>query len=191
MAAIILITGGSRSGKSAYAQKTAESLPGPRAYVATCLVTDPEMAERVNRHRQARSASAWETIEEPVDLAGAIRRATAYRVLLVDCLTLWNNNLLAAAEERGESFTEEAMALHCREVLDACTAHPGAVIFVTNELGMGIVPENETARRFRDIAGRCNQEIAEAAGTAILVVSGIPLILKETATPWLPEIRER
>jgi adenosylcobinamide kinase / adenosylcobinamide-phosphate guanylyltransferase len=180
MAEIILITGGSRSGKSAYAQRTAESLPGPRAYVATCLVTDPEMAERVDRHRQARSAAQWETIEEPVDLAGAIRRAAAYRVLLVDCLTLWNNNLLAAAEERGERFTEEAMALHCREVLDACGSHPGAVIFVTNELGMGIVPENETARRFRDIAGRCNQLIAAAAGTAILVVSGIPLVLKGT-----------
>jgi adenosylcobinamide kinase/adenosylcobinamide-phosphate guanylyltransferase len=178
MAEIHLITGGSRSGKSAFAQKAAESLPGPRAYVATCPITDPEMAARVKQHRQARSAAEWKTIEETVDLAGAIRRAVTYRVLLVDCLTLWSNNLLFKAERRGEIFTEEAMAECCREVIDACKAHPGVVVFVTNEVGMGIVPENEAARRFRDCAGRCNQLIAAVAGTVILVVSGIPLVLK-------------
>ena len=114
MAKIILITGGSRSGKSAYAQRLAEALPGPRAYVATCPVIDTETAERVKLHREARSASSWETIEEPVDLAGAIGRAATYRVLLVDCLTLWVNNLLYEAE-RGEVFTEEETADRCRE----------------------------------------------------------------------------
>ena len=133
---------------------------------------------RVEKHRESRRASDWETIEETVDLAGAIRRARTYRVLLVDCLTLWVNNLLYEAEGRGEVFTEEATAVRCREVIDACGAFPGTIIFVTNELGMGIVPDNETARRFRDCAGRCNQMIAEAAGTVILVVSGIPLQLK-------------
>lgn len=178
MAEIILVTGGSRSGKSGYAQKIAETLPGPRAYIATCLVTDPEMAMRVEKHRESRKASDWETIDEPADLAGALRWATVYRVILIDCLTLWVNNLFYEAEERGTVFTEEATAVRCREVIDACGAFPGMIIFVTNELGMGIIPDNETARRFRDCAGRCNQMLAEAAGTVTLVVSGIPLHLK-------------
>ena len=178
MANIILITGGSRSGKSAFAQKTAEALPGPRAYVATCPAIDKETEERIRKHREARRGKGWETIEETVDPAGVIRRAGGYRVLLVDCLTLWINNILYEAERRGEHFTEEAAADRCRELIDACGAFPGTVIFVTNELGMGIVPENETARLFREIAGRCNQEIAAAAQTVTLVVSGIPPPLK-------------
>jgi len=179
MAEIILVTGGSRSGKSGYAQKLAETIPGARAYIATCPVIDQEMAKRVERHRESRRASDWETIEETLDIADAIRRSATYRVLLVDCLTLWVNNLLYDAERRGEVFTEEATTVHCREVIDACGAFPGTVLFVTNELGMGIIPDNETARRFRDCAGRCNQVIAEAAGTVTLVVSGIPLHLKK------------
>lgn len=181
MAEIILITGGSRSGKSAFAQKRAEALSGPRAYIATCPVIDPEMEERIAKHREARRGKGWVTIEETVDLAGVIRRAGTYRMLLVDCLTLWINNLLYEAEKRGGIFTEEAAANRCRELIDACGAFGGTVIFVTNELGMGIVPDNETARRFRDIAGRCNQEIAAAADTVTLVVSGIPLHLKRSA----------
>ena len=117
MKGIHLITGGSRSGKSAYAQMLAEALPGPRAYVATCPIIDAETAERVKRHQEARGAAAWETIEEPVDLAGAIGRAAAYRVLLIDCLTLWINNLLYDAEQRGESFTEETTALRCLDLI--------------------------------------------------------------------------
>jgi adenosylcobinamide kinase/adenosylcobinamide-phosphate guanylyltransferase len=178
MAEIILVTGGSRSGKSGYAQKLAESIPGPRAYIATCPIIDPETARRVEKHRESRRASDWETIEETVDLAGAIHRSVVHRVLLVDCLTLWINNLLYEAEGRGEVFTEEATAARCREVIDACGAFPGTVLFVTNELGMGIIPDNETARRFRDCAGRCNQVMAEAAAAVTLVVSGIPLRLK-------------
>ena len=181
MARIVLVTGGSRSGKSDFAQKTAEALDGPRAYIATCPVIDGEMQERIDKHRRARLDRGWETIEETLDLAGAIARAGAYRVLLVDCLTLWANNLLYEAELKGSRFTEEAMAESCREVIGACAAHPGEVIFVTNELGMGIVPENETARHFRDIAGRCNQEIAAAAQAVTFVVSGIPVVLKNDA----------
>jgi adenosylcobinamide kinase/adenosylcobinamide-phosphate guanylyltransferase len=178
MAEIILITGGSRSGKSAFAEKKAEALPGPRAYIATCPPIDPEMEERIRKHREARRGKGWETIEETVDLAGAIRRAEGCRVLLVDCLTLWINNLLYEAEKRGEVFSEEAVIGRCRELTDACGGFDGTVIFVTNELGMGIVPDNETTRRFRDIAGRCNQEIAAAADAVTLIVSGIPLHLK-------------
>lgn len=178
MAKIILVTGGCRSGKSAHAQRLAESLPGPRAYVATSPILDGEMAERVRKHRAARAAANWETIEEPVDLTGLIGRA-GQRVLLVDCLTLWANNLLYAADGRGEPFGEEAMAGHCWALLAACDTFDGTVIFVTNELGMGIVPANAAARRFRDIAGRMNQLIAAAAERVTLVVAGIPLTLKE------------
>ncbi len=183
MAEIILITGGSRSGKSACAQRLAETLPGPRAYVATCPVIDPEMEGRVKKHREARSAADWVTIEEPVDLAGALGRAAAYRVILVDCLTLWVNNLLYEAEGRGAVFTEEEAAARCREVIDVCGLFTGTVIFVTNELGMGIIPGNETARRFRDCAGRTNQLIAAAADTVTLVVAGLPLLLKSGGKP--------
>jgi adenosylcobinamide kinase/adenosylcobinamide-phosphate guanylyltransferase len=181
VAELILITGGSRSGKSAHAQRLAESLPGPRAYLATCPVIDAETAERVRRHREARRASHWETIEEPLDLAGAIGRAAAFRVLLVDCLTLWVNNLLYEAGRRGEQFTEEDAERRCRELIAACDAFPGTVIFVTNEVGMGIVPEHEAARRFRDCAGRVNQALAAAAAEVSLLVSGIPLRLKQPA----------
>lgn len=182
MAEIILITGGSRSGKSAFAQKRAEALPGPRAYIATCPVIDPEMEERIRKHREARRGKGWETIEETVDLAGVIQRAGGCRVLLIDCLTLWVNNLLYDAEKEGKRLAEEAVAIRCRELIDACGAFGGTVIFVTNELGMGIIPDNETARHFRDIAGRCNQEIAAAADSVTLVVSGIPLHLKRSVS---------
>ncbi len=178
MAEIVLITGGCRSGKSACAQKLAEALPGPRAYVATCPVIDAEMGARVRKHQEARRETDWETIEEGVDLPAVLRREGGRRVLLIDCLTLWTNNLLYEAERRGTVFTEEEMAVCCRDLIDACGAFPGTVIFVTNELGMGIIPENKTARRFCDLAGRCNQLVAAAAGTVILVVSGLPLYLK-------------
>jgi len=182
MAEIILITGGSRSGKSAFAQKRAEALPGPRAFIATCPMIDSEMEERIRKHREARRGKGWETIEETVDLAGVIERARGCRVLLIDCLTLWVNNLLYDAEKEGKRLAEEAVAIRCRELIHACGVFGGTVIFVTNELGMGIIPDSETARHFRDIAGRCNQEIAAAADSVTLVVSGIPLHLKRSVS---------
>jgi len=179
MAEIILVTGGSRSGKSSYAQKQAEELPGSRLYVATCPVIDPEMEERIRKHRAARSGRGWETIEETVDLAGVIRRNGAGRTILVDCLTLWINNLLYAEQKGGAALTEEIIVEYCRELVAACREITGTVFLVANEVGMGIVPDNETARRFRDIAGRCNQEIARAANKVTLLVCGIPLPVKE------------
>jgi adenosylcobinamide kinase/adenosylcobinamide-phosphate guanylyltransferase len=179
MAKMILITGGSRSGKSAYAQTLAEALPGPRAYVATCPVIDAEMAERVQKHREARRKAQWETIEETVDLAGVISRTGSCRVLLVDCLTLWVNNLFYEAAQAGRIFTEEEMAERSRELITACAASPGTIFFVANELGMGIVPDSEAARRFRDCAGRLNQLVAAAAQEVTLIVAGLPLFLKK------------
>lgn len=179
MADTLLVTGGSRSGKSAWAQTRAEEIPGPRLYLATCPLIDAEMAERIRKHREARQGKGWDTIEETIDLAGTIRRHGDGRTILVDCLTLWINNLMYEREKQGGLLTERDVVERCHEVADACRSAGGTVIFVTNEVGMGIVPENETARRFRDIAGRCNQEMARTADAVTLIVSGIPLQIKE------------
>jgi adenosylcobinamide kinase/adenosylcobinamide-phosphate guanylyltransferase len=180
MARVILVTGGSRSGKSSYAQRIGEGLDGPRAFVATCPVLDDEMAERVRKHQLERQSSDWKTLEETVDLAGALRGARdSYKVVLVDCLSLWINNLMHEAQVEGEGLTEDDIAHRCRELLDACDELSGTVIFVTNEVGMGIVPDNPASRLFRDLAGRCNQAMAAGADKVTLVSCGLPLHLKK------------
>lgn len=179
MARVILITGGSRSGKSGYAQAMAESLPGPRVFVATCPVVDEEMRQRILKHQRARSAGQWQTIEEPLDLVRVIRDTAATPVVLVDCLTLWINNLMYDAEQHSRPpVAEEQVADLCGEVLAACAAREGTILFVTNEVGLGIVPENHLARRYRDLVGRCNQALAAGADVVTLVTCGIPLHLK-------------
>ena len=178
MAQIILITGGSRSGKSTYAQTLAESIPGSRTYIATCPPLDEEMAARIQKHRAQRQASLWQTLEETIDLAGALLKTRESQVRLVDCLTLWINNLLYEAEKQGQEITEEDMLERCTQLLTACKELPGTVIFVTNEVGMGIVPDNPLARHYRDLAGRCNQIMAAGADRVILMVSGLPLNMK-------------
>lgn len=180
MANIILITGGSRSGKSSHALKLAEDLPGPRAFIATCPPIDEEMAERIRKHQQSRDAELWETIEEPINLAGTLRALTGYKTMLVDCLTLWLNNMMCECLEYGHNLTETEAADCCRQLLDACAKLDGTVILVTNEVGMGIVPENPMARRFRDLAGRCNQIIASEANTVIMMACGLPIRLKRS-----------
>lgn len=178
MAKIILITGGSRSGKSAYAQKLAESLEGPRTYIATCPVVDEEMRQRIRRHQLAREGGRWQTVEEPLDVAGAVAANKASPVLLLDCLTLWVSNLMFQARDQAGKPTEDDVADRCRQLLHACRDHAGTILFVTNEVGLGIVPENELARRYRDLVGRCNQTIAAGADVVTLVVCGLPLHLK-------------
>lgn len=178
MAKVILVTGGSRSGKSAYAQKLAEEISGPRAFVATCPVVDKEMAERIKRHQEARAEAHWRTIEETTHLADALRGASDCGVILVDCLTLWINNLMYERSKSHWEVSEEDIEVICSEVLEACSELPGAVIFVTSEVGMGIVPGDPLSRRYRDLVGKCNQIIAAAADTVTLVACGIPLTLK-------------
>lgn len=178
MSKLILVTGGSRSGKSAFAQRLAEALPGPRVFVATCPVIDPEMDERIRRHQDARSLHEWQTLEETLDLAAAFQRAQGQPVLLVDCLTLWVNNVMFEAEQRGQSVSEADMASRCQPVLAAARAHGGTIIFVTNEVGMSLVPETSLGRRFRDLAGRVSQTIAASCDEVFLVVCGQPLKIK-------------
>jgi adenosylcobinamide kinase / adenosylcobinamide-phosphate guanylyltransferase len=179
MGHIILVTGGGRSGKSAYAQKTAEMLPEPRAFLATCPAIDEEMQERIRIHQASRCERRWHTVEEPLDIAGAIGNALEFKTVVVDCLTLWVNNLLFQAEQAGKSMSESDVACECGRLLAACKTHPGTILFVTNEIGMGIIPENALSRRYRDLVGRCNQIVAEASVHVVLLISGQPVEIKK------------
>lgn len=178
MGRTILITGGSRSGKSGYAQRLAEAVSGRRVYIATCPVTDDEIRARIDRHRSDRAGGGWETVEEQLDLAGAVRAAGDADVVLVDCLTLWINNLMWDSEKRGERIGEGEVERLAGGVLEACREARASVIFVTNEVGMGIVPGDETTRLFRDLAGRCNQAFGSGADSVSLVVCGSALLIK-------------
>ncbi len=172
MAKIIFITGGARSGKSSFAEKLAEGFGAPLGYVATGMAGDSEMAERIRRHR-LRRGEKWQTLEEPYDVAGVIRGHDGhFRAMLLDCVTLWVTNLLLHCDDPTRARTE---VLALAEVLPALTT---PVVIVANEVGMGIVPENDLARTFRDLAGEANEILAAAADEAYVVFSGLPLKLK-------------
>lgn len=175
---IVLVTGGSRSGKSDYARRKAEELAGPRAFIATCTPVDAEMAERIRRHRLARDPDQWTTIEEPVDVANALVDGGDFKVVLIDCLTLWINNLMFQAEIEGTALHEDDITMACERLLSACDQFNGTVIMVTNEVGMGIVPDNPMSRLYRDLVGRCNQIMAAAADEVVLLVCGVSLNIK-------------
>lgn len=166
-----LILGGARSGKSAFAQQRAVDSGLHVLYLATAEAGDAEMVERIVRHRAERPAE-WGLVEEPLALAAALRtHAATNRCLLVDCLTLWLSNLLAAGDDR---LTVEIDAL-----LDTLPALPGHILLVSNEVGQGIVPANPLARRFRDEAGRLHQKIANRCDRVLFIIAGLPLILKD------------
>lgn len=167
-----LILGGARSGKSAFAQHRAVASGLPVIYLATAEAHDAEMTARIARHRADRPAD-WGLVEEPITLAAALRiHAAPDRCLLVDCLTLWLSNLLAAGDERLEA---EISAL----TLTLPTL-PGQVLLVSNEVGQGIVPANPLARRFRDQAGLLHQSIAACCDRVTFVIAGLPLTLKDS-----------
>lgn len=173
---IILVTGGARSGKSVFAEKCTGSHIGKRAYVATAHITDPEMAARVKLHRERRAGQGWINLEEEYDLAAALKRAgdAGAEAVLVDCLTVWISNLLF----RSADFSEAEMAAQTEKLIPALKAFPGVVVLVIGEVGQGIVPANELARRFRDCSGRCGQLIAAAADEVWYCVCGIPMKIK-------------
>ena len=172
----ILVIGGCRSGKSRQALELARAGEGRRLFVATCVPYDAEMIARVARHRAERDDS-WQTLEEPLDLPGVLSRQDAMdRVILVDCLTLWTSNLMAAGLDDAEI---EARAGDLARLLAAAK---GRVILVSNEVGGGIVPENKVARRFRDLAGLVNQRIAAACHRVVWMVAGIGVTIKQATS---------
>jgi len=168
-----LIIGGCRSGKSRHALELAEKISGnKRIFIATCMPLDDEMKERINRHKKERDKS-WTTIEAPVELSVVINENSREGdVILVDCLTLWINNLLME--------TEDPDIIHQRihKLILAIEEAKCPIILVSNEVGAGIVPENKLARQFRDLAGFTNQKVAERADRVIWMVAGIPVPIK-------------
>jgi adenosyl cobinamide kinase/adenosyl cobinamide phosphate guanylyltransferase len=167
---LTFVTGGARSGKSSHALRLAAAAGTPVAMIATAEARDAEMAERIAAHRRERPAG-WRTVEEPVDLAGALRGLAAGEFAIVDCLSLWVSNLL----ERTDAAAIERLAA---ESAALAAGHGGGCVAVSNEVGMGIVPVNELARSYRDVLGRVNAIWADAADDALFAVSGRVLRLE-------------
>ena len=167
------VLGGARSGKTALALERAEATGLSPVMVATAEGFDDEMRGRIAAHRAERG-SRWSTIEEGRDLVGVLAwSAGEGRILVVDCLTLWLSNLMA------EEVDVEA---EIERLAEALVRPGGPVILVSNEVGLGIVPENALARRFRDLQGRLNRRIAAVAGRVTFVTAGLSLVLKDTST---------
>lgn len=165
----ILVLGGARSGKSRYAEAIAETSGLRKIYMATARVLDGEMDERI-RHHQARRGADWETIDAPVDLADAVERSSGPdRAVVIDCLTLWLTNRMLDGDDP-EPVTAD--------LAERVPGLPGLTVFVSNEVGSGIVPDNRLARDFRDAQGRLNQAMAAACDRVVLVVAGLPMMLK-------------
>ncbi len=172
---VVLVLGGVRSGKSRYAQELAKR--GQRvAFLATAEARDDDMRQRIDRHREDRPAT-WTTVEEPVALEDALQQcAGQFDTILIDCLTVWTSNLM---EHDGSDCQRIfARADRLAQVLRAAS---GTVIVVSNEVGSGIVPDNEMARLYRDLLGGINQRIAAAADEVVLLVAGCPLTIKQPA----------
>ncbi|MFC5474660.1 bifunctional adenosylcobinamide kinase/adenosylcobinamide-phosphate guanylyltransferase [Paraherbaspirillum soli] len=177
-----LILGGARSGKSAHAEQLATATGKEVIYIATGQAGDAEMAARIRHHRQQRNA-AWITVEEPLALGAAIARWSApQRLVLVDCLTLWLSNLLFAEQknfpEVGEIIPPACFEQERAHLLQALAQAAGDVILVSNEVGLGVIPQGAISRWFVDEAGRLNQAVAAGCERAVLVVAGLPLKLK-------------
>jgi adenosylcobinamide kinase/adenosylcobinamide-phosphate guanylyltransferase len=171
MAGLVLVTGGARSGKSAFALEHASGMGGRRAFLATAEALDDEMKERIALHKEQRGAD-WTTVEEPLDLAGWFGSDGGnYDVVVLDCLTIWLSNVM---HTEGLDAEEESGRL-----VDAMDAATCGVVAVTNEVGMGIVPESAIAREFRDLAGRLNRLAADKADEVYLMVAGMPLTVKK------------
>jgi adenosylcobinamide kinase / adenosylcobinamide-phosphate guanylyltransferase len=165
---LTLVLGGARSGKSRHAEALVTASPQPWLYVATGEPRDNEMAARIAEHR-ARRGSEWQTIEAPRDLAAALAEVPTGAAAVIDCLTLWLTNVMLAGAD-----VEAEVARFERALVE----RTGPVVLVANEVGLGIVPENALARRFRDAAGRLNQRLAMLADHVVLLVAGIPVKVK-------------
>jgi len=172
----LLILGGARSGKSTYAEKKALQSKKKLIYIATSKALDKEVEQRIAKHKQDRAAANWTTIEEPISLAKTLKQwASPDNVILVDCLTMWLINLLA--EE--PSVLDQEM----NELLNTIESLAGTIIFVSNEVGMGIIPMGELTRKYVDEAGRLHQQLAQKVEHVILMVAGLPHRIKPSNHP--------
>ncbi len=163
-----LILGGAASGKSAFAEGLVMASPQPRIYVATAQAFDDEMRQKVQKHLDQRGPD-WRTIEAPLDTADVLKDLPKHAIVLLDCATMWLSN---------QMLGENDLASEQAKLLDALRACPAHVVVVSNEVGLDVVPENALARRFRDAQGALNQAIAQQADLAVLIVAGLPMVLK-------------
>jgi len=177
---MIFVTGGARSGKSTFAQQLGENLPGKRLFVATAEAFDGEMEQRIRKHREQRG-DRWDTREEPVDIGEILRSVRGvYETVLVDCLTVWMSNLMCRCGDGDEPgvASDEAVSRIVDDFFLGLEGFQGTVIVVSNEVGMGIVPDNKLARDYRDRLGFLNQRAAREADEVYLLCSGIPVKIK-------------
>lgn len=168
MPELTFILGGARSGKSAHAERLIEQLPAPWTYIATAQAFDDEMRERIRLHRERRG-QGWQTVDAPFDLTGALSGVPDEAPVLVDCLTLWLTNHMLADHDLPAEFDQLEAALRKRR---------SPLFVVSNEVGLGIVPDNALSRRFRDEAGRLNQRVAAIADRVLFMVAGLPMQVK-------------
>ncbi|MEX4009680.1 bifunctional adenosylcobinamide kinase/adenosylcobinamide-phosphate guanylyltransferase [Neoaquamicrobium sediminum] len=165
---LTFVLGGARSGKSRHAEELLSAEPTPWTYIATAQALDAEMAERIAHHR-ARRDSRWHTVDAPLDLVDALEALPGGRPVLLDCLTLWLTNVMLA---------ERDVEAESQRLADALASPHGRWVVVANEVGLGIVPDNALARRFRDAAGRLNQMVAARADSVVFMVAGLPMKVK-------------
>ena len=170
---VIFVTGGARSGKSDFAQDMAEKIEGKRVFVATAQAFDEEMEERIQKHQENRGAR-WDTLEEPIDIGGTIRSVLGqYKTILIDCLTVWMSNLLLEYPDQNEKISEIV-----DDFFSGLSEAEETIIAVSNEVGMGIVPDNKLARNYRDQLGFLNQRMARRADEVYVLFSSIPVKIK-------------
>jgi adenosylcobinamide kinase/adenosylcobinamide-phosphate guanylyltransferase len=168
-----LILGGARSGKSRFAQQLASASQLPVLYIATATALDEEMATRIEHHQHNRP-NDWRLRECPLDLTAALREEVERpQTILVDCLTLWLNNQLF-------EYPEQDFSTLFDELVNSLTISKANVIFVANEVGLGIIPLGEISRKFVDEAGRLNQQLAQIADKVFFIAAGLPLVLKDS-----------
>ena len=166
---LTLVLGGARSGKSALAEKLVLDTGKRPVYLASAQAFDDEMRARIADHQAMRAGHGWETVEAPVEVTQPIAALAADQAMLFDCATLWLSNVMLA---------ERNVEAECARLLDALDNCRGRVVVVSNEVGLGVVPDNALARRFRDAQGVLNQRIAERAGLVVAVMAGLPMVLK-------------
>ncbi|MEM9681840.1 MAG: bifunctional adenosylcobinamide kinase/adenosylcobinamide-phosphate guanylyltransferase [Pseudomonadota bacterium] len=167
-ASVTFILGGARSGKSKHAETVVQAYPPPWRYIATAEAQDEEMTKRIEAHR-ARRGAKWTTIEAPIDLTGILGDIPAGTPVLVDCLTLWLTNVMLAGRD---------VERECERLTKVLAQPSGPWVVVSNEVGLGIVPDNALARRFRDAAGRLNRLVATNADEVLFMVAGLPMKVK-------------